>query len=56
VAVVIVAAVAAETTKTSAAIAMARLTDNNQPKVVEKEMARTTRTMGEDGNNNGQGR
>jgi hypothetical protein len=35
---------------------MVGLTDNNQPKVAEEEMARTTMTMGEDGNNNGQGR
>jgi hypothetical protein len=34
---------------------MAGLTDNNQPKVVEEEMAKTTTTMGKDGNNNGRG-
>ncbi len=55
-AVVAVAAVAAATMKTSAAIAMAGLTGNNQPKAAEKEMVRTTTTMGEDGNNNGRGR
>ncbi len=49
-AVVAVAAVAAATTKTLAAIAMARLTDNNQPTAAEEEMARTTMTMGKDGN------
>jgi hypothetical protein len=32
------------------------LTDNNQPKAAEEEMVRTTTTMGEDGNDNGQGR
>jgi hypothetical protein len=34
-------------------LTMAGLTDNNQPKVAEEEMARMTTTMGEDGNNNG---
>jgi hypothetical protein len=34
---------------------MAGLTDNNQPKEAEEEMARTMMTTGEDGNNNGQG-
>ncbi len=56
VAMVAVAVVAAATKKTSAAIAMARFTGNNQPKVAEEEMARTTMTTGEDGNDNGQGR
>jgi hypothetical protein len=51
-----VAAVAAATTKTLAAIAMAGLTDNNQPKAAEEEMARTTMTMGKEGNDNEQGR
>ncbi len=53
--VVAVAAVRAEKTKTSAAIAMAGLTDNNQPKAAEEEMARPTTTMGKDGNDNGRG-
>jgi hypothetical protein len=35
---------------------MAGLTDNNQPKAAEEEMARTMTTMGKDSNNNGQGR
>ncbi len=56
VAVVAVAAVVAATTKTSAAIAMAGLTDNNQPTAAEEEMARTAMTMGKDGNDNGRGR
>jgi hypothetical protein len=34
---------------------MAGLTDNNQPKAAEEEMARTTMTMGKDGNKNGRG-
>jgi hypothetical protein len=34
---------------------MAGLTDNNQSKGIEEEMARTTTTMGEDGNDNGRG-
>ncbi len=55
VAVVAVAVVAAATMKTLAAIAMAGLTDNNQPKAAEEEMARTTMTTGKDGNNNKQG-
>ncbi len=55
VAVVAVAAVAAATMKASAAIAMAGLTDNNQPTVAEEEMARTMTTTGEDGNDNGRG-
>ncbi len=54
-AVVAVAVVAAATMKTSVAIAMVELTDNDQPKAAEKEMARTITTMGEDGNDNGQG-
>ncbi len=54
-AVVAVAVVAAATTKTSAAIAMAGLTGNNQPKAAEEKMARTMTTTGEDGNDNGQG-
>ncbi len=56
VAVVAVAAVAAATMKTLAAIAMAGLTDNNQPTVAEEEMARMTTTMGKDGNDHGRGR
>jgi hypothetical protein len=52
VAVVAVGAVAAATTKTSAAIAMAGLTDNNQPKAAEEEMARMTTPTGKDGNDN----
>ncbi len=51
--VIAVVAVGAATMKTSAGIAMAGLTDNNQPKVAEEEMARTTMTTGKDGNNNG---
>ncbi len=39
-------------TKTLAAIAMAGLTGNNKPKAAEEEMARTTMTTGEDGNDN----
>ncbi len=35
---------------------MAGLTDNNQPKAAEEEMARTMTTTGEDGNDNGQER
>ncbi len=54
VAVVAVVAVAAAATKTSAAIAMAGLTGNNQPKMAEEEMVRTTTTMGKDGNDNRQ--
>jgi hypothetical protein len=42
VAVVAVAAVAAAMTKTLAAIAMAGVTDNNQPKAAEEEMAAKT--------------
>ena len=34
---------------------MAGLTNNNQPKAAEEEMARTMTTMGEDGNDNGRG-
>jgi hypothetical protein len=34
---------------------MAGLTDNNQPKVAEEEMARTMTTTGKDGNDNGRG-
>jgi hypothetical protein len=52
---VAVAVVAAALTKTLAAIAMAGLTGNNQPKAAEEEMARTMMTIGKDGNNNGQG-
>ncbi len=54
--VVAVAAVAAATMKTLVAIAMAGLTDNNQPTAAEEEMARTMTTRGKDGNDNGQGR
>ncbi len=54
-AVVAVATVAAATTKTLMAIAMAGLTDNNQPAAAEEEMARTMTTTGKDGNDNGQG-
>ncbi len=32
---------------------MAGLTDNNQPKAAEEEMARMTTTTGEGGNDNG---
>ncbi len=32
---------------------MAGLTDNNQPKVAEEEMARTMMTTGKDGKDNG---
>ncbi len=32
---------------------MTGLTDNNQPKAAEGEMARTMTTTGEDGNDNG---
>jgi hypothetical protein len=53
VAVVAVAAVAAATTKTLTAIAMVGLTDNNQPKAADEEMARMTTTTGKDGNDNG---
>jgi hypothetical protein len=42
VAVVAVAVVAAATTKTLAATAMAGVTDNNQPKVAEEEMVAET--------------
>ncbi len=42
VAVVVVAAVAAATMKTSVATAMAGVTDNNQPKAAEEEMAAET--------------
>ncbi len=55
VAVVAVVALAAAMTNTLAAIAMAGLTDNNQPKATDEEMARMTTTMGKDGNDNGRG-
>jgi hypothetical protein len=41
--------------KTLVAIAMAGLTDNNQPTAAEEEMARTTTTTGKDSNDNEQG-
>jgi hypothetical protein len=34
---------------------MAGLTDNNQPKASEEEIARRTMTTGKDGNDNGRG-
>ncbi len=51
--VVAMVVVVAVTTKTSAAIAMVGLIDNNQPKLAEEEMARTAMTTGKDGNDNG---